>query len=115
MIPHGHRIVVQGIHRQHHRIEGRVVPLVMKVFEWCPLNRISRVHQQQIGIILARFLYQRGDLGDAHVVILIRVVIDWENAAVHVGRAQDDHVRALYGAGPYRGADRNRQRQNRQR
>ena len=93
--------MVSDRHRKHHRIARRVIALVVKVFERCPLNRVTRIQQQKIGICLARFPDEGSHFRDPHVVVLVGVVIDGKDVAVHVGRAQDDDVcaRAILGRG----------------
>ena len=107
MIAHRHRVVMQSVHRQHHRIGRCVVVLVMKVFERRSLNRVARIEQEQIGVILARLFDQRGNFRDPDVVVFVRVVINRKDAAVHVSRAEDDNMRARGRACPARDREQN--------
>ena len=94
MVTDRHRIIVQGVHCQHHRIQRRVVAFVMKILEWRSLNRVARIEQQEIRISLARFFDECRDFCNSHVVVLVRIVVDWEYTSVHICRTQDGYVRA---------------------
>jgi hypothetical protein len=100
VVADSHSVVMQRIHRQHHRVGRRVVAPVVQVFERRTLNRVARIDQQQIRIVLPRFFDQRGDFRDPHVVVFVRVVIDRKDAPVHVGRAEKNQVNTFRG-GPY--------------
>ena len=95
MITDRHRVILQGVHRQHHRIGRRVVAFVVKILERRALDRVAGINEDQIGIIFAGLLDQRRHLGDADVVVLVRVVIDGKDSPMHVSGAENDYVRAL--------------------
>ena len=66
VVTHGHGVIAQRIHRQHHGIGRSVIATVVKVFEWVPW--IVSPESAAAGRIVLRLLINVA-LGDAHVIV----------------------------------------------
>src|SRR5687767_406001 len=95
MVSHGHRVVVEGTHHEHHRISPHVVLATVKRLERRTLDRVTRVDQQCVWLLLTNALNECRDFGEPTVIGFVSVVIYRVDVAVQIGRAKDRYLDPL--------------------
>ena len=95
MIADGHRVVCERVHREHHRIGGRIVFLVVVILERRALNRIARIDQENVFVFLPHLPDQSCDFCQPAVIWFVSVVIDREKISVLIGGAENHDVNPL--------------------
>lgn len=89
VIADGHRIVVERVHHQHHRIDAHVVLAAVERFQRRALNRVAGIDEHDVWLVFAHAVDESRDLGEAAVVGFVGVVVDRIDVAVQVRRAED--------------------------
>ena len=95
MISDCHRIVVQRVHYQHHRVRCPIVFAAMERFQRRALDRVAGVNQQQVWLFFAGALDQGCDLCEPAVVRFVCVVVDGIDIAVQISRTENGYLNSL--------------------
>ena len=69
VIAHHHRVVSEGVHRQHHRVaargQGDAIRVLINRFERRALDGIAAIDQQCVRVFRPRGMDERRDFGEA--------------------------------------------------
>jgi hypothetical protein len=82
VIAHGHRVVAERIHREHHRVGRRVVEFVVEVFERRALYGVAGIEEECLWVFFTNLRDDGGRFGEAAHVRFVRVVVERQDVAV---------------------------------